>query len=277
MDLRVKPGHDELRGLSVAARFPAGRLAVATLAERPDLRAGVFSAEFDSVWPEFALHDPTAALYYGTEALDRYLDFALAAVDRDAPDRAIARGFSVPFAFRDGTSGRNELPPGGWDAVIRWADADWRAGRRPTVVSALEIAVLPPYRGRGISQLMLEAMIANVWARGFGDLYAPLRPSDKHTEPHLPFAQYVARTREDGLPDDPWLRVHVRAGARIVRIAPYSMVIPGTLAEWSQWTGVDFTRSGDIVVPGALAPVHVSLEQDHAVYVEPNLWIHHRV
>jgi hypothetical protein len=30
-------------------------------------------------------------------------------------------------------------------------------------------------------------------------------------------------------------------------------------------------------VPGALSPVHVSAEHDHAVYVEPNLWVHHRV
>ena len=257
--------------------FPPGRLAVSTLAERPELRAQVFSAEFAAAWPEFMRHDPTAWLYYADSALDRYLDFALAAVDRDEPDRAIARGFSVPFALRDGTAGRNALPLGGWDAVIGWADADWRAGRRPTVVSALEITVLPPYRGRGISLLMLEAMIANMWTRGFGDLYAPLRPSDKHREPHVPFADYVARTRGDGLPQDSWLRAHVRAGGRIVRIAPYSMVIAGSLAEWSEWTGMKFAASGDIVVPGALSPLHVSREHDHAVYVEPNLWVHHRV
>ena len=260
-----------------AQRFPPERLAVCTLAERPELRAQLFSAEFHSAWPEFVRHDPAASLYYGESALDRYLDFALAAVDKDAPDRVIARGFSVPIAFRDGTAGRDQLPLGGWDAVIRWADADWRAGRRSTVVSALEITVLAPYRGRGIAQLMLQAMIANMWARGFGDLYAPLRPSDKHKEPLVPFADYVARTRGDGLPEDPWLRAHVRAGGRIVRIAPYSMVIAGTLAEWSEWTGMDFARNGDIVVPGALAPVHVSREADHAVYVEPNLWVHHRV
>jgi hypothetical protein len=28
-------------------------------------------------------------------------------------------------------------------------------------------------------------------------------------------------------------------------------------------------------VPFALNPVHVSVEQDHAVYVEPNVWVHH--
>jgi GNAT superfamily N-acetyltransferase len=257
--------------------FPPGQLAICTLAERPELRGQIFSAEFQAGWPEFARHDPAASLYYADSALGRYLDFVLAAVDRDQPDRAIARACSVPFAFRDGTAGRGELPVGGWDEVIRWADADWRAKRRPTVVSALEIMVLPPYRGRGISRLMLEAMIANMWTRGFGDLYVPLRPSDKHLEPETPFADYVARTRGDGLPHDSWLRVHVRAGGRIVRSAPHSMVIAGTLAEWSDWTGMNFERSGDIVVPGALSPVHVSREQDHAVYIEPNLWVHHRV
>ena len=55
------------------------------------------------------------------------------------------------------------------------------------------------------------------------------------------------------------------------------MVIPGTLAEWREWTGIDFASSGDIVVPGALSPVNVSVEQDYAVYVEPNLWVHHRI
>src|SRR5712692_792986 len=121
--------------------FPHGGLAVCTLAERPELRTQLFSADFAAALPEFMRHDPTAALYYGNGALDRYLDFVLAAVDRDAPDRVIARAFSVPFAFRDGSAERAELPDGGWDAVIRWADRDWRAGRAPNAVSALEIMV----------------------------------------------------------------------------------------------------------------------------------------
>ena len=55
------------------------------------------------------------------------------------------------------------------------------------------------------------------------------------------------------------------------------MVIAGTLAEWSDWTGITFERSGAVIVAGALSPVQVSLEQDHAVYIEPNLWVHHRI
>ena len=119
---------------------PAGLL-VASFAQRPDLRDKVFGPEIQSAVPEFMRHDPTAALYYGNGQLDLYQEFGLVAVDPAQPDRPLARAFSVPFAFRDGTKGREELPDGGWDAVIRWADQDRRAGRSATAVSALEIMV----------------------------------------------------------------------------------------------------------------------------------------
>jgi hypothetical protein len=51
----------------------------------------------------------------------------------------------------------------------------------------------------------------------------------------------------------------------------------GTLAQWREWTGEAFDRSGEVVISDALAPVHVSVEHDHAVYVEANVWVHHRL
>ena len=255
----------------------AAGLAVATFAQRPDLLKKVFDPEIQSAVPEFMRHDPVGALYYGDEQLDCYREFGLVAIDPAQPDQPVARAFSVPFAFRDGTKGREELPDGGWDEVIRWADEDRRAGRPATTVSALEIMVAPRLQRQGTSRLMLTALRDNARRLGFADLHAPLRPTDKHHEPLTPFADYVARQREDGLPHDSWVRTHIRAGGRIVKIAPCSIVIAGRIAEWSQWTGIGFTLSGPTIVPGALSPIHVSLEQDHAVYVEPNLWVHHRL
>jgi GNAT superfamily N-acetyltransferase len=251
------------------------RLVVATLAERPDLRGKVFGPEIQSALPEFARHDPIAMLYYGDGALDRHLDYALAAVDPAEPDRPVARAFCVPFAFRDGTPGRDALPDGGWDAVIRWAHDDHSAKHRPNAVSALEIMVTRRLQGQGVSQVMLTAMRDNARRLGFHELWAPLRPTEKDREPETPFAEYTARRSADGLPLDSWVRTHVRAGAEIVKIAPRSVVIPGTLAEWRGWTGLPLDQSGPAIVPGALNPIHVSLEQDHAVYVEPNLWVRH--
>jgi GNAT superfamily N-acetyltransferase len=255
--------------------FPAGRLAIATFAERPELRAGVFEAEIQSAVPEFMRHDPAAALYYDDSNLERYCEYGLVAVDPAEPDRPVARAFSVPFAFPDPERGREALPDGGWDQVIRWAHRDGLQSVRPTAVSALEIMVAPRLQRLGISQAMLKALRDNARRLGFTALYAPIRPTDKHREPLTPLAEYVARRRADGQPHDSWVRTHLRLGATVLKVAPYSMVIAGTLAEWREWTGLLFERSGTAIVPGALSPVHVSLEQDHAVYVEPNLWIRH--
>jgi len=43
-----------------------------------------------------------------------------------------------------------------------------------------------------------------------------------------------------------------------------------------QISGLALASSGPVDVPGALVPVHVSVEHDHAVYVAPNVWMHRR-
>jgi hypothetical protein len=48
---------------------------------------------------------------------------------------------------------------------------------------------------------------------------APVSPSAKHREPCTPITEYAHRLPFDRLPDDPWLRVHARAGAVIDSIA----------------------------------------------------------
>jgi len=51
---------------------------------------------------------------------------------------------------------------------------------------------------------------------------------------------------------------------------------PGTLDEWREWTGLPFDRTGPVVVPRALVPVHCNVEHGVAAYIEPNVWIVHR-
>lgn len=246
-------------------------LEIVTLADRPELRAAIFADEIQlSAFPEFMRHDPVADLYYPPTALDRYLDFVLAAL---IGGEVVGRAFSVPFCF--GIEGRSELPDAGWDAVIHWAHEDHLLGRKPNAVSALEISLLPRVQGAGHSRKMLAAMKANARARGFSDLYAPLRPNQKHLQPHVPMAEYLEQKRPDGLPADAWLRTHLRDGGHVVKLAPCSMTIVGTVAEWSRWTGMSFPGSGQYAVQGALTPVTISREHDQGIYVEPNVWLHH--
>jgi hypothetical protein len=55
------------------------------------------------------------------------------------------------------------------------------------------------------------------------------------------------------------------------------MRIPGTRTEWETWTGLAFSTSGEYVVDGALAPVAFDAEDDQGVYIEPNVWMLHRL
>jgi hypothetical protein len=243
---------------------------VTTMAERPHLREQAGGPQWEDSWPEFMDHDPVADLYYSDTS--RWAKHIIYATDGD---ELIAKGYTIPFAFP--TERRQELPDGGWDRVIRWGNYDRERGVAPTACSALEITILPHRRGGGLSHLMLDAMRRTVAALGFADLYAPVRPSAKSERPELTMGDYVELRRPDGLPVDPWLRVHVKAGAEIVKVCPTSMTVTGTLADWRAWTGLPFDTSGDVVVPHALVPVHVDVPNDHAVYVEPNVWVHHRL
>ena len=69
--------------------------------------------------------------------------------------------------------------------------------------------------------------------------------------------------------------MHARRGARILRVAPRSMVVEGGVSEWECWTGMRFPASGRYVVPGALVPVTIDRRRDRGRYVEPNVWMQH--
>lgn len=227
-------------------------------------------------WPAFVVEDPAANFYYPV-ATTEFAEYILVADDRADPGRLVARAFLVPFA-RDSDSGADEpLPPDGWRGAIYRAWRTRRRGAIPNAVSALEVTVRPDVRGRGVSTRMLAAMRAHCSRLGFAELIAPVRPVAKHLEPHTPMHEYAARTRADGLPADSWLRTHVRAGGCIAGIAPHSMMVVGSLAQWRSWAGVEFDSSGTRVVPHALVPLHSDAANDFAVYVEPNVWVRHRL
>jgi hypothetical protein len=87
----------------------------------------------------------------------------------------------------------------------------------------------------------------------------------------------VRWTQPDGSPFDPWLRVHWRLGAKVLQVAPQSMVITGTVQEWETWTGLHFPETGAYVVPEALQPVLIDLENNSGRYEDPNIWMRHAI
>jgi hypothetical protein len=124
---------------------------------------------------------------------------------------------------------------------------------------------------------MIRAMKESAAADGLSQVIIPVRPSQKSQHPNVPFAEYITWKRTDGQPYDPWLRIHQRLGAEVLTIAPGSMVIPGTIAQWEGWTGTPFPNDGDYAVAGALVPVTIDHEHDSGLYEEPNLWMRYIV
>jgi GNAT superfamily N-acetyltransferase len=249
-------------------RLPAGHTLV-SVEERPELRGPLGDLNV-SVWPEFMLHDPVAGALW-----DRlFSDFAaFQGCLFDAAGDLVAGLNSAPLAW-DGTDGGL---PDGWDEQFRWSVDGVAGGVQPDALGALQIVVRPDRQGSGYSGVMVGAMLANAAMYGFRALIACVRPTGKADHPLVPIEEYARWTRDDGLPADPWIRLHVRLGGRVVRASPASMRIEGTVADWRAWTALDFPASGDYVPEGAAAPVTIDLAADRGLYLDPNVWIVHQV
>lgn len=108
-------------------------------------------------------------------------------------------------------------------------------------------------------------------------LIAPVRPSWKDRYPLVPIEQYATWRRSDGTLFDPWMRVHERAGAAVLRPEPESLRITDTVAEWEECTQMAFPASGEYWFPGGLATVSIDRDADSGRYFEPNVWLRHEV
>lgn len=237
---------------------------VFTADERPDLWERALA--LGNVWPEYNRHGNHGATYFGS-LIPRHARFQLLLYDKTL-DRVVARGRTIPFHW-DGSLG--DLPRGIDALGLRAIDDP----RLPTALSALAAEVAADQRERGLSSLIVRAMTTVSRRAGLAPLVAPVRPSWKNRYPLTPIERYVTWRRSDGLPFDPWLRVHARFGATILRPEPRSLQIESPVADWEQWTEMTFPQDGEYVFPEGLAPLHV--RSGIGSYWEPNVWMVHEV
>ena len=216
-------------------------------------------------WPAFMLEDPVSHRCWGL-LYERFGTLQHLLVD-DATDEVVAEANCVPVNVDV-----DDLPERGWDDVL---ERGTTADEVPTALSAVSIVIAADQRGQGLSSRCLERMREGASEHGYPHLVAPVRPSWKARYPLVDIDRYVEWRTPEGLPFDPWLRVHGRAGAEMVSVCHESMTIPGSVADWEQWAGMRFPDSGDYVVPGALTLVSIDRDADLGTYVEPNIWMRH--
>ncbi|HXF60147.1 MAG TPA: hypothetical protein VNK95_00940 [Caldilineaceae bacterium] len=260
---------------SLAAVTLAG-LRLETVERRPELRDRM-EALVQRVWPAFVTesHAPKS----DTMPTDwpgvyrRWPQFQYALLDPE-DDELVAAGNFLALAWNGDAE---ELPDTGWTWAMFQAKLDHEAGKAPTVACALGITVEPARQGQNISRLAVTAMRDLARAAGFSRLIAPVRPVWKPRYPITPMAEFIRWTTAEGLPLDPWMRVHARLGARVVKPCERSMLLAGSVAEWERWLDLPLPASGDYVGPGLLAPLHVNRQADECIYVEPNVWMEHHL
>lgn len=250
-------------------------LVVVTHNERPDLHSGREEVILPA-WPEFMLHDAIVNRCWG-RLFSEFGHFQFCLVE-PCEERIAAVGNVIPFRCElrePSLSAIYSALPHGIDGILLAALEQHERGIAPNSLCALQAVVRPDLRGQGLSRLVLQAMRTLAERAGFERLVAPVRPNGKHQYPLIAMERYMWWTREDGTLFDPWMRVHASLGAKVLGMAPSSMVIKGSAADWERWTGLSFPESGEYVVPGALVPVSMDRERDHGIYREPNVWMLH--
>ena len=236
---------------------------VATVAERPDLIERGWERTRDTL-PEYNNHGDILERYWPRLTEERP-EFQFHLVDER--DEILVRARSVPVRW-DGTV--DDLPAGIDGAIARGFDESGA-----NVLCALVIMIPRDLQGRGLSTRAVEAMLELAHQHGLDSLIAPVRPSWKERYPLVPIERYSAWRRGDGLLFDPWMRVHERLGATVLKPETHSLRITGTVADWEEWTGIAFPESGAYWFPRGLATLTIDHEADRGSYWEPNVWMQH--
>lgn len=235
---------------------------IVTVVERPELLEREGDEPIDA-FAEYNYHGDVLNAHWGRLTEERP-DFQFFLLD---DDEILARGYSLPVSW-DGTVGG--LPAGIDGAIARGFDEDGA-----NVLCAMLIAIPTKHRGRALSAIAVAAMRDLAVRHGLTALIAPVRPNSKERYPLVPVEEYATWTRPDGLLFDPWMRVHERAGATVLKPERRSLHISGSVAEWEQWTQMAFPQSGDYWFPRGLATLEIDRAADSGSYWEPNVWMHH--
>ena len=168
----------------------------------------------------------------------------------------------------------NELPDKGWDWLLEQGVRGFEAALRPNYLGGLLIGVDKAYRGKGLSNLIIGKAKEKLIGENLQSLVIPIRPTWKDQYPETPMEEY-SQWKKEGKIFDPWIRTHVSAGAKIIKVCNESMRIEAPIQEWEDWTGKKIEKSGQYPIEGALSLVNFSTVENKGLYAEPNVWIYY--
>jgi hypothetical protein len=189
----------------------------------------------------------------------------------DESENPVATGWGVPISW----SGDVADLPSSFAEILRRAIDVHDSGSEPNTFVICGAVVDPARKGSGTAADLIRALIGVGQAESMTRVLAPVRPTRKHLYPLFSIEDYASWVRDDGLPFDPWLRLHVRLGARVISLAREAQTMTGTVQEWEEWTGMSLPVSGEYVIPQGMSVLRIDRGVDLGSYVEPNIWVQH--
>ena len=222
------------------------------------------------IWPEFMQHDIVVNKFW-TDLFNKFSDFQFSLVHNSS---TIGIGNSIHLHW---VKPFDELPDNGIDWAIEKGFRDLKSNVKSNLLIGLQISVDKNYQGLGLSTKLLQIIKDISKNHGIDNLAIPVRPILKSKFPLVPMNDYIKWSKEDGLPYDPWIRLHVKAGGRIIKPCNKAMTISGSISDWESWTEHDFPGTGQYIIEGALVPIMIDKEKNIGEYIEPNVWMLHTV
>lgn len=164
---------------------------------------------------------------------------------------------------------KNSLPDEGWSfAANSYADKN-----TPNCICLLAANVNRDFRKNGFSEALIEKAKYESKKMGFSQIIAPVRPTLKHKFSELTMNDYLLKKTETGDFFDPWIQSHVSQGAKVLNVCNKSVVVKASISKWQKWSGLQFEKSGDYIIPNALAKLKINLVNNVGIYNEPNVWV----
>lgn len=241
-----------------------------TIIKNSDNQQKIQSELTSRIWPEFMQHDMIVNKYW-EYLFNSFLNFQIAYV-LDKTTIGIAN--TIPLKW---DKDFDKLPDEGLDWALKKAVNDYSSNFTPNLLLGLQISTNKDYQGQGLSTLLLKNIKKIAKENNIKNIAIPIRPTLKSNYPLISIDDYITWKRADNLPFDPWLRVHVRNGGEIIRVCKKSMQIEGTVHEWENWTNKKYPGDGNYIVIGALTPISIDTKKNIGKYIEPNVWILHKV
>ena len=223
---------------------------------------------FSEGFPTFITSDQLAKQYIG-----RVQDYFphLNIVLLDESDFLVAGGWGVPLIW----NGETDRLPHGYSESLKRAVENQEANESPNTFVICGGIVRPDLKGQGLSTVLIQTLRDLALASNLGQVICPVRPTLKSRYPLTSIEKYMKWTRSDGSPFDPWVRTHVRAGAKILKTESSSQTMTGTVEQWESMTGMKFPETGEYVIPDGMSVLKIDREADSGIYIEPNVWVRH--